>query len=967
MRLITCTHFVLLFFLFCNYCLNNSNTNEPQQLVLNAPFAIDQQQLQCIWEGERVIERLTFDSDVYLEKDELLYLLDFEEGDSIDTQDIVKAIGYLRMKQKFKEIYLQITEGVHGKWFHITLIGFWTFRTLKIKGILRGKDLYRQCYVMESGDQFDATKHNHSLEKIRSILHEEGYFKSAVTSSFFYDHETKSVDVTFNIHRGNRFRIGKIDIELKSEEQTLIEELSCLKKQIHKRFFRCLFGNYYTKTLLNDCTRAINRYLSQKVFLHVVIELHEQLNRARKRVYLCFSIDLHHKRSFIFFGNRFFSRQQLMDTILAFGRSAWLLPASILSEEIVRMYHSKGFCHVEVKAQEEGGRYFFIIKEGLRAIVKDIELRNALSIDYKIIIKRCFGKLVRRKYYDEQLVQKSLDVLRLIYLKQGFLDFTIVGHDIVQYDDTNNYSLVISLDEGPRSYLKNIIIESFPKLVKEGPFRAWYKKREPIPFDITRIAEQRKWLQQYLNNRGFAIATVKPEIDTDDEHNVSVSFTIDYGDRVNFGKTIVQGSSKFPFAYVKRELRYDEGDSWDQEKVRASFLRLKELEIFESIHFYPYQHSLDEKKPIVLKLKHDDPFEIRVRAGMALEHVQKYQTLNGITYRIGGAFLVKNPLHVGDQLRLDADFTRVHREIVGKYVRPWLLGMPIRSIFKGYSIKYEQPGFIGSDRDVYTVTQHGFLVGIQGKNRYFEGGVTVGVEWMKTTITDTVLSDRLARAIHFEPQLLDQTIPFFFLEPTLFIDYLDHKLNPTRGSFTIASLKGMFPLTARHSDSYFVKLLVEQSFFVPLGSVVGAFRLRFGHIFHRVFSAIMPTERFYLGGSRSLRSFETDLAPPLSTFVDEEGKEQIVPRGGKSMVNVNVEFRFPLFKKMGGVIFTDLGVLSGDDFADFKAENLLGGSGFGIRFYTPLGPLRFDIGWKWRKTDVAQRLFAWFLTFGHAF
>ena len=104
MRLITCIHFVLLFFLLCNCCLSNANTNEPQQLVLNTPFAIDQQQLQCIWEGEHVIERLTFDSDVYLGKNELLYLLDFEEGNSIDTQDIVKAIGYLRMKQKFEEI-----------------------------------------------------------------------------------------------------------------------------------------------------------------------------------------------------------------------------------------------------------------------------------------------------------------------------------------------------------------------------------------------------------------------------------------------------------------------------------------------------------------------------------------------------------------------------------------------------------------------------------------------------------------------------------------------------------------------------------------------------------------------------------------------------------------------------------------------------------------------------------------------
>ena len=502
---------------------------------------------------------------------------------------------------------------------------------------------------------------------------------------------------------------------------------------------------------------------------------------------------------------------------------------------------------------------------------------------------------------------------------------------------------------------------------KKVSFGDYKGDKIPIFFDLNIVSAQRQWLLNHFHGLGFLYASIKSETSMHEDNNVFLVWRIDPGQKILFGKTVVLGSNTFPFAKIIRELAHQPGAVWAQDQLRQSFLRLKELEVFEMIHLYPDQTVQMAQKPIMLKLQKDDPFEIRARAGFELQHVRKYQTFAGVTYKIGGTFLVKNPLNIGDQLRIDADFTRSHREVVARYQRPWIFSLPIRTIFQGYSIKYNHSGFIGSKKDVYTITQQGFLIGMRRKTIHAEGGVNIGVEWMETSIKDTILAESLAKAINFEPQLLDKTIPFFFLEPTMFIDYLDHKLNPTRGTLTIVSLKGMFPLETKHADSYFVKLLIEQSLFIPLRSLVFALRLRFGHIFHRKFCSIMPTERFYLGGSHSLRGYQTDLTLPLGIFIDEDNKKRVVPRGGKSMVNANVEIRFPLLRKMGGVLFQDLGMLSGDNFADFKANNVLAATGFGVRFYTPLGPLRFDIGWKWRKQDPAERSYAWFLSFGHAF
>ncbi len=186
-------------------------------------------------------------------------------------------------------------------------------------------------------------------------------------------------------------------------------------------------------------------------------------------------------------------------------------------------------------------------------------------------------------------------------------------------------------------------------------------------------------------------------------------------------------------------------------------------------------------------------------------------------------------------------------------------------------------------------------------------------------------------------------------------------MNPSNGHLIAILFKLMAPFQ-RNADLFF-KILFEQSFFCKLNPIILALRIRIGHILIKDFKTLMPSERFYLGGPNSLRSYEPDFAPPLGCYINDCNEEKFVPQGGKTIFNSNLEFRIPFFKNFGIVIFQDLGFLIKDIKCEFK---FLTATGLGLRYNTTIGPLRLDVGWR-PKCHDKDSSFSWFLTLGQAF
>lgn len=906
------------------------------------------------------VSRLFLTADIMIESDELQFLMNIKEDSIVSKEELYRGFQRVKKKQKFDKALVELKPLSNGYEITIHFKACWTLTKVSIEGAMIGKDRYRQYYQGEQGEPFDELKHKHGIERILKMLKAEGYLASRVNDHLLYDKATKSVSVSLTLEQKDQFVIDDVHVTIgaqKPHEQDVLEKL---RLKLQKMLCSELCNAHYRQAMIDEAARQLKRTLVRKGYLDATIELEESINKNQGRVRLWWTIKVQHKKAFDFVGNHFFSNDRLLEQLMLFGKSLALLPPSLLAEEIMSCYKKKGFWDIHISWHEDKECVFFCITEGKRARISSVTIESAHAFSVSELIRQHFDTLLHSSGFDIDIVKLALDRMMQAYIHQGFWDIAVLSYDYQVLDD-GTYRLVVKIDEREQRFLTKISLVGFENLEEQGPF-FMPRNISAVPFDLYLIQEQRLWLTRYLQDQGYIYATPHLEL-ISSSSGIEIRWEM-RGTRepVRFGPTVILGGSKLPATLILRELEYHEGDIWSKKKLDRSMQRLKALGIFDTVSLFPDQMFEPEPiKTVLLRCFLDNPFELRTRVGAQI--VGRNLTYRGgATYKVGASMVMKNPTNRADLFCVDMDFTRYRRDVAAYYQVPWIGSVPVKAELRVYSSAYDQPIVEGSDERLYRALHDGVLVEFTKDLPHAQLAMNMGFEWMALK----GVSPERALALHFEPRLIDTFIPYFFFEPTAFLDYLDDKVLPTKGSLTLLTIKGMIPFDL--SRAFFLKMLIEQSVFVPLTpAVVLGMRVRLGYIVHESFRLIMPPERFYLGGFHSLRGYDPDLAPPLNCFTDCNGIERLIPIGGKSMLNGTVELRFPLVAPVWGVLFTDLGFLAQDSISAVNACNMLGASGFGLRCNTPFGPISFDIGWKWHKQSPLERSFAWFLTFGQPF
>ncbi|MCF7900106.1 BamA/TamA family outer membrane protein [Candidatus Babeliales bacterium] len=904
-----------------------------------------------------IVDYLSYTPERIFSEGEFEYLTGFVPHEMVTVDSFLKAFSVLRKKDIFKSMLCTFSKEDNKVILHCDFEMDWVVKWVKLRGIGLGKEPYLQAYGLYAGDHFDYQKHTDALVGLKEHFKKEGYFDIHVDDILEENNDTHQVTIYLQCKRGIRFSIADVTCVFNEQEAVCSK---AVKDYIKKLFQKKLVHKKYSETHLTQVTKEIKKYLENEGYSKAGVHLQTNTVSGKKEVYLTITIKPTIKRKFVFLGNAFFNENELLDFLYRFGDSVSMISASLFAEDIETHYYKKGFWRVHVEGYEEGDTAYFVINEGPRICINDVHIISQQMVVSSKKSKMFFSSLLKKQYFDADILKVGIGKLLEWYRSCGYLDVTIIKRTYREIQKNTRYILELVIDEGRRSLVRSEIINDHNYLLDQGPFAT---TKNGDPYTIYFLKERKEWLQNYFRKKGYMWVDVsyhiKKEVDGD-----TVVWDIKKGDPVVFGKTIVRGIMPIANPPFLRHLDYKEGDMWSKQALQETQKQFKLLDIFKQSSFYPDpEYSKKMGRDILVNLQEDDFFEIRTRIGFA--QVSKNLTLKkGSTYKVGGTLFFRNVTGNADIIRSDVDITRFERRLAALYETPHFLQTPCALTAKIYSHNYTQPLNAGSRKTLYKSEQEGFLATLASHKRTYTAALTCGFEWAKTTD----ISYDLAQAINFSATLVDKKIPFFVVEPNIFVDLLDNKLEPTKGYFLLALIKGVIPF--KSESSYMAKFIFEQGMFFPLiknTNIIVGLRFKCGHIFKELFSSIMPPDRFYLGGAHSLRGYLPDRCPPLGMYTDDVGQLHYVPQGGKSMMNMNVEIRIPVIKNIHMAVFQDAGILVEDIHVFNESKKQLAATGFGLRYMTPFGPLRFDIGWKWKKDYPEDSGYAWFLTFGHAF
>ena len=260
------------------------------------------------------------------------------------------------------------------------------------------------------------------------------------------------------------------------------------------------------------------------------------------------------------------------------------------------------------------------------------------------------------------------------------------------------------------------------------------------------------------------------------------------------------------------------------------------------------------------------------------------------------------------------------------FTEPWLFDIPLSAGFDIYNWD--------RDYDTYTRKSTGGAVRF-GYPVYDYTRAYLSYRYDISDITD--ITDDASRDVK---ELEGENTTSAILA-TLRYDSRDRAFNPSRGGFHEVSIE----YAGLGGDIGFTKVVGELGQYVPLfWETVGHLRGRAGYVTEASGMLLPDYEKFYLGGIDTVRGFEWQ---DISLY-DEDGAQI----GGEKFVQFNAEYIFPLIKKAGmvGVVFYDTGnVYASSDNIDFG--DLRQSAGGGIRWYSPMGPIRIEYGYKLDRRD----------------
>ena len=604
-----------------------------------------------------------------------------------------------------------------------------------------------------------------------------------------------------------------------------------------------------------------------------------------------------------------------------------LNPAKInaAQEAILQLYKTKGFYNSKVQAEttfpdDSGAVITFKIDEGKKIYIKEITVEGNTTFDDDEILdeietgeKWFLSWLTEAGLLDMNKVRQDAQRIVAFYNNHGFLEAKIAEPEIRQEEEWLYVKFIV--EEGTRYKVGTVeidgdLIGEKSELLNLLEIRKMeYLSRQTIRDDILKLTD-------YYAESGYAFASIKPSTQkAPSGDRMDIRFEITKGNLVYIDRITIKGNSRTRDNVIRRELKIAEGGVFDSKALRQSTQALQRLMYFEEVNITP-EPSLDPNRMnVIIEVKEKNTGTFSIGAG--------YSSVDRLI--LMGQISENNFLGRGDTLALSANLSSSSSRFNLGYTNPHLNDSPLSWGADVFSTEREY--------DDYTKDSKGGALRI---------GYPIFEKWRiygNYSYTDTDLTDVSEDASFIIRNSVDLHVTSA-VTLSLVRDTRDRRYGASKGSRHVASVEyagGPFG-----GDAQFTKVEGSTSWYFPIvfGTVFHV-KGAAGQVFENEDGKLPVYERFYLGGLNSIRGFEYGKVSPIDSATGERV-------GGDKMWYTNVEFIFPLLETQGvmGVVFYDAGQVSDDneDWGDFN-DNVKNAVGLGIRWLSPMGPLRVVWGY----------------------
>ena len=595
-------------------------------------------------------------------------------------------------------------------------------------------------------------------------------------------------------------------------------------------------------------------------------------------------------------------------------------------EKIKALYDGKGFYNAEIlytieKAGQRDVQIIISIVENEKLFIRGIsfegnrtfttkELKNMMTTNEWGIFHFFTDSGLLKK---DQLKQ-DVGKLNAFYLNNGFINAQI-GEPVITYD-RDGIRVKIPISEGKQFRVGKVAITGDELTTPRADLLAKLQIRKKDFYDREAIMKDMDYLAQACNDEGYASADVVPRTEPQEKtQTVDVTYEINKAKLVYFNRINITGNNKTRDKVIRRQLSVVEGDLYSRTKLKKSYMALNRLRYFEEIDFQSEKGTDETLTDVNIHVKEKPTGIFSIGAGYsALDHaVVSAQISQQNLFGRGQTLSLKASLGSSTQL-YDISFTE-----------PWLFDMPLWSKFDIWNLYREY--------DTYKLDSKGFGA-IFGYPIYQYVTGYVGYRLSLENVKDV-----LDTASYYTKKQAGETMSSG-VSFTLARDSTDDAMFPSTGSKNSASVE--YTGGPLMGDVSYTRYGMSSSWFLPLplDMVIGV-RGRIGYMQPNEGKEVPIYERYFLGGINSLRGLR-------SVGPTDPATGEVI--GGLTMLNFNADYVFPLIKNAGmkGVLFFDTGNSweSGYHINDMRRT-----TGVGVRWYSPIGPLRLEWGYVLDKKE----------------